>query len=179
MPCLWSSSFYGMNRFFEMSKTSIIRMNTDKMPSLLLCSVLLLTCCKYDAVALLVEKGIDVNHRDKFGRTPLYMACRSGVLPDIEKLLKSGANPNVQESKYGHAPIHVAAIKLAGKYLDGWTKGIDGTKAIENFKSIFKLLMENGAKLDLKDKQGRDVEALLKRFTPFKLKNLKTEMTTQ
>ena len=134
---------------------------------------------RYDATALLIEKGIDINHRDKFGRTPLYMACRSGVLPDIEKLLKSGANPNVQESKYGHAPIHVAAIKLGGKYLDSWTKGIDGTATIENFKSIFKLLMENGAKLDLKDKQGRDVEALLKRFTPFKLKNLKTEMTTQ
>jgi ankyrin repeat protein len=131
---------------------------------------------KYDAVALLVEKGIDVNHRDKFGRTPLYMACRSGVLVDIEKLLEAGADPNVQESKYGHAPIHVAAIKLGGKYLDGWTKGVDGTKAIENFKSIFKLLMENGAKLDLKDHHGRDVEALLKRFTPYKLEELNPKM---
>ena len=131
---------------------------------------------KYDAVALLVEKGIDVNHRDKFGRTPLYMACRSGVLPDIEKLLKAGADPNVQENKYGHSPIHVAAIKLGGKYLDGWTKGIDGTKAIENYKSIFKLLLENGAKLDLKDKQGRDVKALLIRFTPFKLEELNAKI---
>jgi len=134
---------------------------------------------KYDAVALLVEKGIDVNHRDKFGRTPLYMACRSGVLPDIEKLLKAGADPNVQENKYGHSPIHVVAIKLGGKYLDGWTKGIDGTKAIENYKSIFKLLLENGAKLDLKDKQGRDVEALLKRFTPYKLEELNPKMAAQ
>jgi glucan biosynthesis protein C len=134
---------------------------------------------KYDAVALLVEKGIDVNHRDKFGRTPLYMACRSGVLVDIEKLLEAGADPNVQERKYGHAPIHVAAIKLGGKYLDGWTKGVDGTKAIENFKSIFKLLMENGAKLDLKDHHGRDVEALLKRFTPYKLEELNPKMAAQ
>ena len=132
---------------------------------------------KYDAVALLVEKGIDVNHRDKFGRTPLYMACRSGVLVDIEKLLlEAGADPNVQENKYGHSPIHVAAIKLGGKYLDGWTKGIDGTKAIENYKSIFKLLLENGAKLDLKDKQGRDVKALLIRFTPFKLEELNAKI---
>ena len=134
---------------------------------------------KYDAVALLIEKGIDVNHRDKFGRTPLYMACRSGVLPDIEKLLKAGADPNVQENKYGHSPIHVAAIKLGGKYLDGWTKGIDGTKAIENFKSIFKLLMGNGAKLDLKDHHGRDVEALLKRFTPYKLEELNAKIAAQ
>tara|TARA_Y100000588_G_C14182750_1_gene894410 strand:- start:545 stop:1471 length:927 start_codon:yes stop_codon:yes gene_type:complete len=134
---------------------------------------------KYDSVALLIEKGINVNHRDKFGRTPLYMACRSGVLPDIEKLLKAGADPNVQENKYGHSPIHVAAIKLGGKYLDGWTKGVDGTEAIKNYKDIFRLLLENGANLGFKDKQGRDVEALLNRFTPFKLEDLKADTVSQ
>lgn len=130
---------------------------------------------KYDAVGLLIEKGIDVNHRDKFGRTPLYMACRNGALGDIKALLKAGADPNVPDSKYGHTAIHVAAIKLGGKYLDGWTRGIDGTAAIENFKSIFKLLVENGAKLDLKDHHGRDVEALLKRFTSFELDDVKPD----
>ena len=128
---------------------------------------------KYDAVALLIAKGIDVNHRDKFGRTPLYMASRSGTITDMEKLLKAGADPNVQDSKYGHSPMHVAAIKLGGKYLDGWTKGIDGTEAIKNRKAIFRLLLAHGAKLDLKDCHGRDVEALLQRFTPFSLDDLK------
>ena len=86
---------------------------------------------KYDAVALLIEKGIEVNHRDKFGRTPLYMASRSGTIADMEKLLEAGVDPNVQDRKYGHSPIHVAAIKLGGKYLDGLTKGINGAEAIE------------------------------------------------
>ena len=128
---------------------------------------------KYDAVGLLVEKSIDVNHRDKFGRTPLYMASRSGTISDMEKLLEAGADPNVQDSKYGHSPMHVAAIKLGGKYLDGWTRGIDGTEAIKNRKAIFRLLLAHGAKLDLKDHHGRDVEALLQRFTPFSLDDLK------
>ena len=79
----------------------------------------------------------------------------------------------MQDSKYGHSPMHVAAIKLGGKYLDGWTKGIDGTEAIENRKEIFRLLLAHGAKLDLKDHHGRDVEALLQRFTPFSLDDLK------
>ena len=85
----------------------------------------------------------------------------------------------MQENKYGHSPIHVAAIKLGGKYLDGWTKGVDGTEAIKNYKDIFRLLLENGAKLDFKDKQGRDVEALLNRFTPFKLEDLKADTVSQ
>ena len=128
---------------------------------------------KYDAVDLFIEKDADVNHRDKFGRTPLYMASRSGTISDIEKLLEAGADPNVQDSKYGHSPMHVAAIKLGGKYLDGWTRGIDGTEAIKNRKAIFRLLLAHGAKLDLKDYHGRDVEALLQRFTPFSLDDLK------
>ena len=134
---------------------------------------------KYDAVALLIEKGIDVDHRDKFGRTPLYMASRSGTITDMEKLLKAGADPNVQDSKYGHSPMHVAAIKLGGKYLDGWTKGIDGTEAIENRKEIFRLLLAHGAKLDLKDHYGRDVEALLQRFTPFSFDDLEPKQAEE
>ena len=102
-----------------------------------------------------------------------YMASRSGTISDMEKLLEAGADPNVQDSKYGHSPMHVAAIKLGGKYLDGWTRGIDGTEAIKNRKAIFRLLLAHGAKLDLKDYHGRDVEALLQRFTPFSLDDLK------
>ena len=48
---------------------------------------------------------------------------------DIEKLPEVGADPNVQDSKYGHSPMHVAAIKLGGKYRTA--DGIDGTEAIK------------------------------------------------
>jgi len=36
-------------------------------------------------------------------------------------------------------------------------------------------LVENGAKLDLKDHHGRDVEALLNRFTDFELEDLESK----
>tara|TARA_A100001037_G_C15121923_1_gene624287 strand:- start:247 stop:423 length:177 start_codon:yes stop_codon:yes gene_type:complete len=52
-------------------------------------------------VERLIEKGIDVNHRDRFGRTPFYMACRSGEGADIEKLLAADADPDVQDSNMG------------------------------------------------------------------------------
>ena len=68
------------------------------------------------------------------------------------------------------------AARVATRRDAWWIKALDGTKAIENYKSIFKLLLENGAKLDLKDKQGRDVKALLIRFTPFKLEELNAKI---
>jgi hypothetical protein len=127
----------------------------------------------YDSLSLLLEKGINLNHRDKFGRTPLYMACRYGEKGDIEKLLKAGANPNLQEDKYGHSPLQVVAIKLGGTYLNGRFKGFDGTKAIAGYKDIFKLLIANGADVTLKDKQGREVSDLLTQYTPFTMADLK------
>ena len=127
----------------------------------------------YDSVSVLLEKGIDVNCRDKFGRTPLYMACRYGDKSDVEKILKAGADPNIQEKKYGHSPLQVVAIKLGGTYLKGRTKGSDGKKAIQEKKDIFKLLIANGADTTLKDKQGRKVPELLAQYTPFKMGDLK------
>ena len=127
----------------------------------------------YDSVSVLLEKGIDVNHRDKFGRTPLYMACRYGDKSDVEKILKAGADPDIQEEKYGHSPLQVVAIKLGGTYLKGRTKGSDGKKAIQEKKDIFKLLIANGADTTLKDKQGRKVPELLAQYTPFKMGDLK------
>lgn len=128
---------------------------------------------RYDSVSVLLEKGIDVNRRDKFGRTPLYMACRYGSKGDVKKLLKAGADPNIQENKYGHSSLQIVAIKLGGKYLNGRTKGFDGEKAIQGLKEKFKMLLANGADTTLKDKQGRSVSDLLKQYTPFSMEDLK------
>ena len=100
------------------------------------------------------------------------MGCRSGERAEVEKLLAAGADPDVQDSEYGYAPAHVVAIRLDGKYLDGWTKGRVGTQAIKNDRAILQLLVETGARMDLKDHHGWDVEALLKRFNPFQLEDL-------
>ena len=66
----------------------------------------------------------------------------------------------------------MVAIKLGRKCLDTWTNARDGKQAIENYRAIFQLLAKTGARMDLKDHHDRDVEALLKRFTPFQLEDL-------
>jgi uncharacterized protein len=75
--------------------------------------VLALTNMRFDFAAMLIDAGADVNKWDFYGRTPLYSAIDLNTLPrggrpdlpstdqltgyDIaEKLLKKGANPNIQ-----------------------------------------------------------------------------------
>jgi ketosteroid isomerase-like protein len=52
----------------------------------------------YEAVALLIELGFDVNARDR--TTPLHEAAMRGSLPVIRLLLDHGADPNIRDTGY-------------------------------------------------------------------------------
>ena len=44
----------------------------------------------------MVELGADVNQRDVFGQTPLFVGCLNGISgPLAELLIRSGANPAI------------------------------------------------------------------------------------
>ena len=136
------------------------------------------------------------------GATPLMRAARGGDAPVMRLLLDAGADPALVQ-KNGNTPIHLAAsISLAGNNYDRGTmqdvfdaialclaKGADinavngaGDTAVHTAlgsPAIIAFLAEHGAKLDVKNKQGRtpldtalraregnrDTIALLKRLT--------------
>jgi ketosteroid isomerase-like protein len=56
----------------------------------------------YEAVALLIELGFDVNARSR--TAPLHEAAMRGNLPVIELLLDHGADPNIRDSGYDATP---------------------------------------------------------------------------
>jgi ketosteroid isomerase-like protein len=56
----------------------------------------------YDAVALLIELGFDVNARDR--TAPLHEAAMRGNLPVISLLLEHGADPNIHDTGYDATP---------------------------------------------------------------------------
>ena len=64
---------------------------------------------QFDAAALLVDRGADVNALSKWG-TPLHVAARRGSVDIVELLLQNGADPNITGGEYSHTPLHEAAI---------------------------------------------------------------------
>ena len=56
----------------------------------------------YEAVALLIELGFDVNARSR--TAPLHEAAMRGNLPVIKLLLDHGADPNIHDSGYDATP---------------------------------------------------------------------------
>lgn len=52
--------------------------------------------------------SIDVNHKDRFGRTPLHYACSSGEPESVGSLLKHSANVHAVDS-INRTPLHACA----------------------------------------------------------------------
>ncbi|HXX01777.1 MAG TPA: ankyrin repeat domain-containing protein [Candidatus Acidoferrales bacterium] len=65
-----------------------------------------------DCLQALLEKGANINVKDRAGQTPLFYAAQYGPVANVEWLLKHGADPNV--IAYGQTPLE-AARKLGNK----------------------------------------------------------------
>lgn len=98
-------------------------------------------------IAEVAAKGGDVNRADKYGRTPLDLACRVKNTVIIEALLKNGALVDVQDGN-GNTPLKKVIMDYAGdyKFSDKEKKAVLG---------IIDLLIKNGARIDVQDKFGR------------------------
>jgi ankyrin repeat protein len=152
---------------------------TDKLDSAALVPILL----KHGADPnLRLKKPIIGRHHDSGdasmgeGTTALMRAAKSADLPVLRSLLEGGANPSLTQKDYsnvamilmngrGAGPANEAAIldaiKLAAKHgLDLDAFNANGQTLVHlavqrGANSIVRYLAESGAKLDMKNKQGR------------------------
>lgn len=93
-----------------------------------------------EQVRILVKMGVDVNAKDKDGRTALMGASLWGHLEVVKYLIANGANANVSDN-YGNTALMNAASGVhfaRGGHLE-----------------IVKYLIAKGADINAKDKSGK------------------------
>jgi ankyrin repeat protein len=89
-----------------------------------------------DAIKLLLDYGAEVDGEsaEALCLTPLHIAALRGDAEEVERLLKSGADPNVRDV-FGRTPLHYASAR--------------------NHKAVAELLLSRGADPNAKDERGK------------------------
>ncbi|MFH1285562.1 MAG: ankyrin repeat domain-containing protein [Candidatus Micrarchaeota archaeon] len=118
-----------------------------------------------EAVKELIEKGADVNAKEKYGWTVLMLAALNGSLQTAELLIKKGADVNAKDANGTTVLMAVAwddmqiARLLIANGADVNAKDKDGNTALTEavsraFPKIAAVLIANGADVNAKDKNG-------------------------
>jgi hypothetical protein len=115
--------------------------------------------CREIVVKLLDHKA-DVNSLDKRGRSPLHYACSKNEVAAADALLRHGAKVN-QANNDGNTPLHIAAggyVKTLSRPQTTEAAGVK-TTTVEQVNlecdGVVKLLLQNGAEVNVKNKAGQ------------------------
>ena len=122
---------------------------------------------RFEVFKLLLEKGADVQKKNKYGNMPIHFAAMYGKTDMINCLLEKGADIHSQGA-FGDTPLHRAAfndrLDIVQLLLEkgarvNETNNIGHTAlheaAGQGHPAVARILIENGAKINVKDIQGK------------------------
>src|SRR5882762_3086456 len=102
-----------------------------------------------EMIEYLLSVGADANALDGAGVAPLHRAVRTRSLAAVRALLDGGANARLP-NKAGSTPLHLA-VQTTGR------GGSGSEQAREQQAGIVRVLLERGAKVTDRDRQGKEV----------------------
>ncbi|CAI0649215.1 unnamed protein product, partial [Colletotrichum noveboracense] len=121
---------------------------------------------------LLLEKGVNIDHTDKEGLSPLHRACLMGTFAIAEGLLKKSPILDLRNNVYG-TPLHCAVISGSADVVNGLLDAgapinatdLRGNTAVHiaaklNRYSILRSLLARGADVTLLNLNGHDAKAV-------------------
>ncbi|VUC33678.1 unnamed protein product [Clonostachys rosea] len=116
-----------------------------------------------ETARLLLQHGVEVEHRDREGRTALYHAAHEGDCQMVELLASYGANPTARVSSSGRTALHTSSLSI-GRLditellvrLGADATAIDNkgqsalwmTKGAKEPAPVAKLLLDSGARME-------------------------------
>ncbi|MCR6637586.1 MAG: ankyrin repeat domain-containing protein [Sporocytophaga sp.] len=109
----------------------------------------------------LIALGADVNVQDYSGMSPLHYACSKNDPELVDLLLNRGASVNIKDS-LGFTPLILCFKEVTWPSFNGLVVGACGVyylstnhpQRVTSYK-IVKALLNNGAKINERDKEGR------------------------
>ncbi|CAH1132121.1 unnamed protein product [Ceutorhynchus assimilis] len=121
-----------------------------------------------EVVRQLLDRGLDEQHRDNSGWTPLHYAAFEGHQEVCEALLEAGARIDETDNE-GKAPLTLAAqgghTVLVNLFIDKYNAPVDQRPhdgktalrlaALEGHYDIVQILISHGGDMDSKDADGR------------------------
>jgi ankyrin repeat protein len=117
------------------------------------------------AADLLIKAGANTRAANRYGATPLWLACINGSAPMVERLLKAGADPNTKMAEGDTALMTVARTGNVAAVKALIIHGAD-VNAAENWKGQTALMWaaaaNNAATVEALLEAGADVKARTK-----------------
>jgi ankyrin repeat protein len=101
-------------------------------------------------VKQLLDKGADVNAKNRYNSTPLFFACDRGHFEVAKLLIERGADMNVKDNFYNATALTWAMNKKHNDIVELMiTKGVDATDAFRgsiqgNDQKMFQMVLEKG-----------------------------------
>ncbi|XP_071080411.1 ankyrin repeat and EF-hand domain-containing protein 1-like isoform X2 [Haliotis cracherodii] len=122
----------------------------------------------FDSLKTAISKGIPVDTRDKYYKTPLMVACQGGLIDMARFLIENGASVNTRDN-FKWTPLHHAChsgqldvvdlLLEHGAEIDASTMGggTPLTRAIESSRdNVVQMLIDKGAKVQTENRKGHN-----------------------